>query len=121
MKKLYAGLIGSALAGSIVGAVPATAAPTALQVQARFVSAVCQGGDFANVKLTAASRGGSGTVQYRWDFTNNGSFDTAPSTNPAIQHLYGDELTVTARVGARDASGATAMDTITFSTPRCEG
>ncbi len=68
MKKLYAGLIGVALAGSIVGAVPATAAPTDLQVQARFVSATCQGGDFANVKLTAASRGGSGTVQYAWDF-----------------------------------------------------
>ena len=82
MKKLYAGLIGVALAGSIVGAVPATAAPTDLQVQARFVSATCQGGDFANVKLTAASRGGSGTVQYAWDFTNNGSFDTAPSSNP---------------------------------------
>jgi len=119
MKKLYAGLIGAALAGSIAGATPAIAAPTALEVQARFVSATCQGGDFANVKLTAQSRGGSGTVQYRWDFTNNGSFDSPANPNPNIQHAYGDELTVTARVGARDAGGAQVTDTITFSTPRC--
>ena len=119
MRKLFAAVIGSALAMSIAGAAPAGASTDAFQVKAVFVSATCQGGDFANVKLTALQRGGTGTINYRWDFTNNGSFDTPPSTDPATSHLYGDELTATARVGARDGSGATAFSTITFSTPRC--
>jgi hypothetical protein len=118
MRKVVIGIMGAAFAATIWSAAPAVAAPTALQVKAQFVSAQCQGGDFANVKLTAQSRGGTGTVQYKWDFTNNGSFDSPASTNPTITHLYGDELTVTARVGARDSSGATAMSTVTFTTPR---
>ena len=119
MKRLVAGLIGATIAGTLAGAAPAVASPNALSVNALFLSAQCQGGDFANVKLTAQSSGGSGAVRYRWDFTNNGSFDTAPSTNPATSHLYVDEATFTAKVGARDSSGALATDTITFSTPRC--
>ena len=119
MKKLLAGLVGAGLAASIAGATPAMAAPQALQVTAVFVSATCQGGDFANVKLTAQVSGATGSVAYKWDWTNNGSFDTGALSDPAVQHRYGDELTVTARVGARDSSGATAMDTIQFSTPRC--
>jgi PKD domain len=119
MRKLVAGLIAAAFAASIAGASPAMASTDAFQVKAVFLSATCQGGDFANVKLTALLRGGTGTINYRWDFTNNGSFDTAPSTDPATSHLYGDELTFTARVGAKDGSGATAFSTISFSTPRC--
>jgi hypothetical protein len=119
MRKLLSTLIGAALAAGLLSASPAAASTDAFQVKAVFVSATCQGGDFANVKLTALQRGGTGTINYRWDFTNNGSFDTPPSTDPATSHLYGDELTFTARVGAKDGSGATAFSTITFSTPRC--
>jgi hypothetical protein len=63
--------------------------------------------------------GATGEVRFRWDFTNNGSYDSRPMANPQVQHLYGDELTITARVGVRDATGATAQDTVQFTTPRC--
>ena len=122
MKRIIASLIGVGMAASIAVAAPAVAAPRvpqALTVTAVFTSATCQGGDFANVSLTAQAAGGTGAVRYKWDFTNNGSFDTRALSNPSVQHLYGDELTITARVGARDATGAKAMDTVTFSTPRC--
>jgi uncharacterized protein (DUF58 family) len=119
MRRLLSTLVATALAAAIAGASPAMAAPRALQVTAVFVSAQCQGGDFANVKLTAQTSGSTGDVMYKWDWTNNGSFDTRALQNPSVQHLYGDELTVTARVGARDSTGATATDTIQFSTPRC--
>lgn len=119
MKKLLTVLAMTAMATTVAGIAPALATPNALQVTAVFVSAQCQGGDFANVQLTAQSSGGTGTVMYRWDWTNNGSFDTRPLSNPAVSHLYGDELTVTARVGARDSTGAITTDTIQFSTPRC--
>jgi hypothetical protein len=119
MKRIISGVIGAAMAATIAGAAPAVAAPSALSVQAVFVNAVCQGGDFAKATLTAQTTGATGDVKYKWDWTNNGSFDTAVLSNPQATHLYGDELTVTARVGARDSSGATAFDTVTFSTPRC--
>ncbi len=122
MKRVLAGLVGAGIAASIAGTVPAMAAPRvpqALRVNALFVSATCQGGDFANVKLTAQVQGATGDVRYKWDWTNNGSFDTRALANPSVQHLYADEMTFTARVGARDSSGATAMDTVQFTTPRC--
>jgi hypothetical protein len=119
MKRIISGVIGAAMAATIAGAAPAVAAPSALGVQAVFVNAVCQGGDFARATLTAQVTGQTGDVKYKWDWTNNGSFDTRALSNPQTSHLYGDELTVTARVGARDSSGATAFDTVTFSTPRC--
>ena len=121
MKRIISGVIGAAMAATIAGAAPAVAAPSALSVQAVFVNAACQGGDFARVTLTAHTTGATGDVRYKWDWTNNGSFDTRVLSNPRVSHLYGDELTVTARVGARDSSGATAFATIQFSTPRCEG
>jgi len=120
MNKLLAVLVGVVLAVGVAGSAAAQPRATrALQVTAIFVGATCQGGDFANVKLTAQPQGAVGDVQYKWDFTNDGTFDTPILNSPRVQHLYGDELTITARVGARDSSGATAMDTVTFSTPRC--
>ena len=119
MKRIISSVIGAAMAATIAGAAPAVAAPSALSVQAVFVNAVCQGGDFAKVSLTATTTGATGAVKYKWDWTNNGSFDTRILANAQVTHLYGDELTVTARVGARDSSGATAFDTVQFSTPRC--
>lgn len=119
MKRIISVVIGAAMAATIAGAVPAVASPNALSVQAVFVNATCQGGDFAKATLTAQVTGATGSVKYKWDWTNNGSFDTGVLSNPQASHLYGDELTVTARVGARDSSGATAFDTVQFSTPRC--
>lgn len=119
MRRPLAILAGAALVGTIGFTAPAVAAPRALAVTAVFVGAQCQGGDFANVRLTAVAEGATGEVRFKWDWTNNGSYDTRSLANPQVHHLYGDELIVTARVGARDATGATAQDTIQFNTPRC--
>jgi len=119
MRRLVATIAGAALAASIAGALPATAAPRALQVTAIFLDSRCQGGDFAQVKLTAQTSGATGDVFYKWDWTNNGSFDTRQLASPTVTHLYPDETTVQARVGARDATGAIAQDSVQFTTPRC--
>ena len=42
---------------------------------------VCMGGDFVQVTFSATSRSTVQPVGFRWDFTNNGSFDTARSTD----------------------------------------
>jgi hypothetical protein len=57
---------------------------------------------------------------FKWDWTNDGRFDTGPLSDPTVQHRYGDEMAITARVGARDSTGAIATDVVTFTTPRCQ-
>jgi uncharacterized protein (DUF58 family) len=79
----------------------------------------CQGGDFVNVTLSATLSPRQRNVRYSWDFNNDGVFDTAPSPNPTVTHLYPDETNQTATVkvtkGARSAT-----DSVTFSTLRCD-
>ena len=121
MKRLQATLAGAALVATIGATAPAMAKTPTLAVTAFFVDAQCLGGDVARVRLTAVATAGMGEVRFRWDFQNDGSFDSGPRVDPRVQHPYGDELNITARVGARDASGATAQDIVSFTTPRCEG
>src|ERR1044071_3838777 len=79
----------------------------------------CQGGDFVNVTLSATLNPPMQNVRYQWDFNNDGIFDTPLSTNPTVNHLYPDEVNVTAvvRVVKGNRSGT---DPVTFSTLRCE-
>ncbi|MEP6937380.1 MAG: PKD domain-containing protein [Chthoniobacterales bacterium] len=60
-------------------------------------------------------------ARYRWDFNNDGVFDTVASSNPTVTHRYPDEKRVTARVRAVNANGVRAFDTVTFTTIRCGG
>lgn len=118
--KRFATVLGlAALVASSV--VPASAAePEAFTVTALVQDQVCINGDTVQVTFTAQASGTSERVGYRWDFTNNGSWDTAVSTNPVATAFYGDELRITARVGAGTRSGLRATDTVTFQTLRCE-
>jgi uncharacterized protein (DUF58 family) len=118
MRRLSAALLGGALVVGLLGASPAIAAPTVLTVQASVVDQQCQGGDFVLVTL-AANAESSSQARFAWDFTNNGSFDMKTS-NTTVTHLYMDEVTVTARVGAQNREGDRAFDTVTFGTLRCE-
>ncbi len=118
-------VIGAAL-GSFVGlmvlAAPAMAAPGApatLTVTAMVVDQQCQGGDFVNVTLSAAADSSSQVRGFRWDFNNDGRWDTGVLTDPTVVHRYPDERNVTARVGAKNVEGNVATDTVTFSTIRC--
>jgi uncharacterized protein (DUF58 family) len=101
----------------------AMAAPgaQALTVNAFVVRQVCINGDVVAVTLSATVQPNA-VVTYRWDFTNNGTLDTAASRNPTVTHRYPDERRITARVVATNiANGVRAVDTVTFTTRRCGG
>jgi uncharacterized protein (DUF58 family) len=103
----------------VLGAMAAPGAQ-ALTANAFVVRQACLNGDFVQVTLSATVQPNQ-QVKYRWDFNNDGVFDTAASTNPTVTHRYPDERRVTARVSAVTASGTKAVDTVTFTTKRCGG
>jgi uncharacterized protein (DUF58 family) len=111
--------IGVAGLGLMLSVLAAPAAQ-ALTVNAFVVKQVCLNGDFVRVTLSATVSP-AGPARYRWDFTNNGTFDTALNSNPTVTHTYPDERRFTARVRAVKANGAVAIDTVTFTTRRCSG
>ena len=124
MRKMsLAAILAASMAVVAVAAGPAIArpaAPATLTVTASVASQVCQAnGNFVDVTLTAVAESSSSVRGYRWDFTNNGSFDTRANSNPTVVHTYADEINVTARVGAKNTEGNTAFDTVAFSTLRC--
>jgi uncharacterized protein (DUF58 family) len=98
----------------------AMAAPTAqaLTVNAFVVRQSCVNGDIVQVTLSATVQPNQ-RVKYRWDFNNDGVFDTGLLLSPTITHRYGDELMRTARVMAVNANGVRAFDRVTFRTIRC--
>jgi uncharacterized protein (DUF58 family) len=111
--------IGAAGLGLMLYAMAAPAAQ-ALTVNAFVVRQVCINGDVVAVTLSATVQPRV-VVTYRWDFTNNGTLDTAASRNPTVTHRYPDERRITARVVATTANGMRAVDTVTFTTRRCGG
>src|SRR6187549_363248 len=112
--------IGAAGLGLMLYAMTAPGAQ-ALTVNAFVVRQTCINGDVVGVTLSATVQPNV-MVTYRWDFTNNGSLDTAASRNPTVTHRYPDERRFTARVVATNiANGVRAVDTVTFTTRRCGG
>ena len=111
--------IGAAGLGLMLYAIAAPGAQ-ALTVNAFVVRQVCLNGDFVRVTLSATVQPNQ-PVRYRWDFTNNGTFDTPLSSNPTVTHTYPDERRFTARVRVVNARGVIAFDTVTFTTRRCTG
>ena len=112
--------IGVAGLGLILIAMAAPAAQ-ALTVTAFVVKQTCvSGSELAQVTLSAHLQP-TGLAKYRWDFTNNGTFDTALSSSPTVIHRYPHERRITARVRAVNARGVVAVDTVTFVTKNCIG
>jgi uncharacterized protein (DUF58 family) len=111
--------IGAAALALVLSAIAAPAAQ-ALTVNAFVVRQSCLNGDFVQVSLSATVQPNQ-AVKYRWDFNNDGVFDTVASSNPTVTHRYPDERRVTARVLAVNANGVRAVDTVTFTTRRCGG
>ena len=121
LKKRVATVLATASFAGLLGVGAAQAAPSSpqsLSVTAVVVDQQCQGGDFVNVTLGATVQTSS-QAAFKWDFTNNGTFDTRALSNPQVTHRYPDEVNVTARIGARNLEGNSAQDTISFSTLRC--
>ena len=100
----------------------AMAAPSAqaLTANAFVVRQSCVNRDIVQVTLSATVQPNQ-RVKYRWDFNNDGVFDTGLLLSPTITHRYGDELIRTARVMAVNANGVRAFDRVTFRTRRCGG
>jgi uncharacterized protein (DUF58 family) len=98
----------------------AAPAAQALTVNAFVVRQTCVNGDVVAVTLSATVQPNQ-RVRYRWDFNNDGVFDTAASFNATVTHNYRDERRITARVLAVNANGVRAFDTVTFTTRRCGG
>ena len=111
--------IGVAGLGLMLSVLAAPAAQ-ALTVNAFVVRQVCLNGDVVQVTLSATVSPDQ-PAKYRWDFTNNGTFDTALNSSPKVTHNYPDERRFTARVRAVNARGVVAFDTVTFVTRRCSG
>jgi len=98
----------------------ATPMAHALTVNAFVVKQTCVNGDVVAVTLSATVSPAQ-PAKYRWDFTNNGTFDTALNSNPRVTHNYPDERRITARVRMVNAQGMVRFDTVTFTTRRCAG
>jgi uncharacterized protein (DUF58 family) len=105
---------------AVVLGIMAAPGAQALTVNAFVVRQSCINGDVVAVTLSATVQPRV-VVTYRWDFTNNGTLDTAASRNPTVTHRYPDERRITARVVATTANGMRAVDTVTFTTRRCGG
>ena len=56
----------------------------------------------------------SGNLQYRWDFENDGTYDTAFSATPTATQTYGSAGSKTATVEVRDQGGAVSTRSVTF-------
>ncbi len=111
--------IGMAAFALVLSAMAAPAAQ-ALTVNAFVVRQSCVNGDIVAVTLSATVQPNQ-QVRYRWDFNNDGIFDTGLLLNPTVTHRYPDEVRRTARVVAIKANGVRAFDTVTFMTRRCGG
>ena len=111
--------IGMAAFALVLSAMAAPAAQ-ALTVNAFVVRQSCVNGDIVAVTLSATVQPNQ-RVRYRWDFNNDGIFDTGLLLNPTVTHRYRDEVMRTARVMAVNANGVRAFDRVTFMTRRCGG
>ena len=107
----------SALLLSGAFAVPAA---QALEVTAYVVHQTCRHRGETIVRLSARVSPTGQTVKYRWDFNNDGVWDTVASTDPLVTHTYPDDESRTARVRAVKANGVRAFDRVTFRTRLCK-
>ena len=120
MKTRWTKWLGAISLSLILGAIAAPAAQ-ALTATAFVVNQTCINGDTVQVNFSATVQPNQQGVKYRWDFNNDGVWDTAASTDPKASRRYTDEVRRTARVRAVNANGVVAFDRVTFTTRRCGG
>lgn len=114
--------IGAAVLGLVLIGVAVPSAltqPLRVILTASVMDQQCAGGNGVNVTLTATLSPPKPGATYKWDFDNDGVFDTQPSSNPTVTHLYPDEVGVTATVAVMKGTQVKGTDSVTFSTIRC--
>ncbi|MEK6886878.1 MAG: putative Ig domain-containing protein [Nanoarchaeota archaeon] len=69
------------------------------------------------VAFTAIAAGGIAPFTYRWDFTNDGTYDATNISSVAVQNnnIYSATGSYTARVQVTDSVGSVAQNTVTIS------
>lgn len=115
-------VIGAAVLGlMLVGltAPDALTQPLRVILTANVTDQQCAGGNGVNVTLTATLTPPKSGATFMWDFDNDGVFDTQPSSNPTVTHVYPDEVAVTATVAVMKGNRVKGTDSVSFSTVRC--
>ena len=115
-------LIGAAVLGLILIGVAAPSAltqPLRVVLTASVMDQQCAGGNGVNVTLTATLSPPKPGATFVWDFDNDGVFDTQPSADPTVIHLYPDEVRVTATARVMKGNQVKGTDSVSFRTIRC--
>jgi hypothetical protein len=113
------------LAASLVPLLAAgTPAPQGIpKAEARLTAIVanqrCLTGDDVYVTYTASLDPPQEGTLYRWDFNNDGLFDTDPNPEPTAHTGYPQNVFITARVQASNGR-QTMQATVRFRTMRCD-
>ena len=93
--------------------------PLRVILTANVIDQQCAGGNGVNVTLSATLSPPKSGATYKWDFDNDGVFDTQPSSDPTVTHVYPDEVRVTATVAVMKGNQVKGTDSVDFSTLRC--
>ena len=112
--------IGMAILGLILlgVAVPTSyTSPQAITVTATVTGQTCVQHD-ALVTFSATVNPAQ-TAKFRWDWNNDGIYDTRATTRTTARHEFQDQATFTVGVLARNQAGESATDTVTFTTIHC--
>jgi hypothetical protein len=99
-------------------------APTAFtKPEARLTAIVanqrCLTGDDVYVTYSASLDPPGEGILYRWDFNNDGLFDTDPNPDPTAHTGYPKDVLITARVQASNGR-QTMQATVRFRTMHCD-
>ncbi len=122
MKNKRTKVIGTAILGLILVGLTAPNAltrPLRVILTANVIDQQCAGGNGVNVTLSATLSPPKSGATYKWDFDNDGVFDTQPSSDPTVTHVYPDEVRVTATVAVMKGNQVKGTDSVDFSTLRC--
>ena len=122
MKNKRIRVIGTAILGLILVGLTAPNAltrPLRVILTANVIDQQCAGGNGVNVTLSATLSPPKSGATYKWDFDNDGVFDTQPSSDPTVTHVYPDEVRVTATVAVMKGNQVKGTDSVDFSTLRC--
>ena len=122
MKNKRIKVIGTAILGLILVGLTAPNAltkPLRVILTANVIDQQCAGGNGVNVTLSATLSPPKSGATYKWDFDNDGVFDTQPSSDPTVTHVYPDEVRVTATVAVMKGNQVKGTDSVDFSTLRC--
>jgi len=97
---------------------PTTSTPSGtFQVDGYEIEQTCEG---TALYIDMSATANDSTAQFRWDYQNDGVYDSAYQSNPASRPVYfGQGQTITARVQARNSAGLLSSDPVVMTAVNC--